>query len=280
MPCPFLREGRARYCHAASVRKLILDGPGGAGGGLCTSAEYRRCGVVRQEDGPADRCPHLEEIHVQYCGASPVTKLVPFSDSQTSPCTGGGFKYCDAYLTRARPHGANAAPPDLLYASNHLWLEVDEEGLCHIGVDIFLADVAGTIDGVTFAVSHGSHRPALSLTVKGVEFPLLFPNPMLISGVNTRLRSNPDRITADPYGSGWLFEGWEVPGKTRTGLIGGEHAKAWLVEERELLAHTIHNEQGLCADGGYPVRGVARLLPRADVIRLFQQFFSKTAWEE
>jgi hypothetical protein len=236
--------------------------------------------VVRQDDGPTDRCPHLEEIHVQYCGASPVTKLVPFSDSQASPCTGGGFKYCDTYLTRARPHGASTAAPDLLYAPNHLWLDIDDEGICHVGVDIFLAHVAGVIDGVTFAVSRGSHRPALSLTVKGVEFPLLFPNPMLISGVNTRLRSNPDRITADPYGSGWLFEGWELPGKTRVGLIGGEHAKAWLAEERELLARTIHNEQGLCADGGYPVRGVARLLPRADVVRLFQQFFSKTSWEE
>lgn len=27
MSCPFLREGRARYCHAAPLRKLILDGP-------------------------------------------------------------------------------------------------------------------------------------------------------------------------------------------------------------------------------------------------------------
>ncbi len=280
MPCPFLREGRAKYCHAASVRKLILDGPGGAGGGLCTSPEYRRCGVVQQDDEPAERCPHLEQIHVQYCGASPVTKLVPFSDAQSSPCTGGGYKYCDAYLARARPHGASGATSDLQFSANHLWLDVDEEGLCHIGVDVFLAEIAGTIDGVTFAVSHGSHRPALSLTVKGVEFPLFFPNPMLIAGVNARARSNPARITADPYGAGWLFEGWELPGKTRAGLIAGEHAKAWLAEERESLAAAIHNGLGLCADGGYPVRGVARLLPRADVVRLFQQFFSKTGWEE
>jgi len=33
MACPFLKEGRARYCHAAPVQKLILEGPGAADGG-------------------------------------------------------------------------------------------------------------------------------------------------------------------------------------------------------------------------------------------------------
>jgi hypothetical protein len=33
MPCPFLKEGRARYCHTAPVQRLILDGPGAADGG-------------------------------------------------------------------------------------------------------------------------------------------------------------------------------------------------------------------------------------------------------
>lgn len=278
MPCPFLREGRARYCHAVPVRKLILEGPGAAGGGLCTTAEYRRCGVVEQEEGAADRCPHLEEVHVQYCGASPVTKLVPFSESQTSPCTGGGYKYCDSYLTRARPHGAGLAPRELLYTSNHLWLEVDEQGLCHIGVDGFLADLAGTVDAITFATERGRHRPAVSLSVNEVEWPLLFPNSLLIQAVNSHIRSDPARLTADPYGSGWLFEGWEIPGKTRAGLIGGEQAKAWQAEERERLARAIHSGQELCADGGVPVRGVARLLPRADMVRLFQQFFSNAGW--
>jgi glycine cleavage system H protein len=279
MPCPFLREGRARYCHAVPVRKLILEGPGAAGGGLCTTAEYRRCGVVEQEEGAADRCPHLEEVHVQYCGASPVTKLVPFSESQTSPCTGGGYKYCDSYLTRARPHGAGLAPRELLYTSNHLWLEVDEQGLCHIGVDGFLADLAGTVDRVTFATERGRHRPAVSLSVNEVEWPLLFPTSLLIQAVNSHIRSDPARLTADPYGSGWLFEGWEIPGKTRAGLIGGEQAKAWQAEERERLARAIHaGQEELCADGGVPVRGVARLLPRADVVRVFQQFFSNAGW--
>jgi glycine cleavage system H lipoate-binding protein len=278
MPCPFLREGRARYCHAAAVRKLILDGPGAAGGGLCTSPEHWRCGVVPQKANAAERCPNLEDVHVQYCSASSVTKLVPFSESQTSPCTSDGYRYCDSYLSRARPHGANQAPRHLLFAPNHLWLDVGEAGLCHVGVDAFLAEMAGSIDAVTYAASRGAHRPAVSLTVNAVEWPLLFPNALLIQRVNTRLRRDPGRLTTDPYGSGWLFEGWELPGTTRAGLICGEQANAWLAAERERLAGAIHNGQQLCADGGYAVRGVARLLPHSDVVRLFQQFLSKTDW--
>src|ERR1035438_7501475 len=81
MACPFLKEGRARYCHAAPVQKLILDGPGAADGGRCASPQYGGCELVAKNSVPQDRCPHLEEIRVQYCGVSPVTKLVPFSDS-------------------------------------------------------------------------------------------------------------------------------------------------------------------------------------------------------
>lgn len=277
MPCPFLREGRARYCHAASVRKLILDGPGAAGGGLCASAEYRKCAQV-EDSSAADRCPHLEEVHVQYCGASPVTRLVPSSDSQSSPCTGEGYRYCDSYMARAHPHGPKQAAAGLLWAPNHMWLDVGEAGLCHIGVDAFLSEMAGSVDALTFVTARGMHRPAVSLAVNGVEWPLLFPNVILIEGVNSHLRSDPGRVTADPYGSGWLFEGWEVPGKTRNGLMGGAQAQAWLAEERAQFARSVHDGQGLCADGGYPVRGVARLLPRADVVRLFQQFFGKAGW--
>ena len=56
MPCPFLREGRARYCHAAPVRKLILDGPGASEGGRCASARYVVVRTGGQSKTPRDRC--------------------------------------------------------------------------------------------------------------------------------------------------------------------------------------------------------------------------------
>lgn len=277
MPCPFLREARARYCHAAPVRKLILDGPGAMGEGRCASPRYMDCELAARSKGSGERCPHLEDIRVQYCSISPVPKLVPFSDSELSSCTSSTYRYCDSYLHLAQPH-STAAPATLLYSQNHFWLDAEESGLCHIGIDGFVSDIAGTVDGITFVSSRGTHCPALALSVHGVEWPMSFPNPLMIQKVNSRLRSDPARLTADPYGAGWLFEGWEVPGRTRAGLISGAQAAAWQRQERERLAHDIHEAHAPGCDGGTPVRGVARFLSRQDLVRLFQHFFCKTDW--
>ena len=278
MSCPFLREGRARYCNAAPVRKLILDGPGATAGGRCTSPAYRECALVADHHEMAGQCPHLEQIHVQFCGASPVAPLVPFSESTLSRCAGAGYRYCETYLALARPRKSPEPPADLLFSPNHLWLDVGKGGLCHIGLDAFLANVAGRIDGVTFVNSTGTRRPTVALRVNGVEWPLTFPNPLLIQGVNTHLQIHPQRIADDPYGSGWLFEGWEVPERTRAGLVGGPQAAAWMAAERQRLSRFVNDSEQLCADGGEAAPGVAHLLPRAGVVGLFQQFFGRTAW--
>jgi len=278
MPCPFLREGRGLYCHKAPIRKLLLDGPGVTGGGRCTSPDYTSCDLLGKDDLGHERCPHLEEVQLQYCAASPITKLVPLSETQRSPCTSTGYRYCDSYLLLARPHQQSAQPADLLFAPNHMWLEVEDAGRCHIGIDAFLAKTAGKVEKVTFVSTQGTHRPAVALTVNSVEWPLIFPNPLLIERVNTHLRADPARVTTDPYGTGWLFEGWELPGRTRAGLMGGEQAKAWLTEENQRLAYMIQEVLGIAGDGGLAEPGVAQMLPRENVVALFQRFFSKRDW--
>ena len=105
-----------------------------------------------------------------------------------------------------------------------------------------------------------------------------FPNPLLIERVNSRVRSDPARLTVDPYGAGWLFEGWELPGRTRAGLISGQQAAAWQAEEQQRLAREIHQTHAVDCDGGVPVRGVAQLLPRQHLVCLFQHFFSRKDW--
>lgn len=278
MVCPFLKEGRAQYCHAAPVGKLILEGPGVSGTSLCMSPEYHRCDLVGKEEPQQARCPHLQEIHVQYCGATTPTKLIPFSESQLSRCTTGGYRYCQSYLTLARPHGAIAPSADLLYSPNHFWLAAEGSGLCHVGIDAFLADFVGKVDGITFVTTHGTQRPVIAISVHGVEWPLVFPNPMLIQKVNSHLRGDPSGLTADPYGSGWLFAGCELPGQTRVGLISGPPAAAWKTEEEERMARKIHESLQVNCDGGRPVRGVGQLLSRQQLICLQQHFFSDRTW--
>jgi len=278
MACPFLKEGRAQYCHAAPVGKLILEGPGVLSTSLCTSPEYYRCELVRKDEVRRQSCPHLEEIHVQYCGVTTPTKLIPFSESQLSRCTTGGFRYCESYLTLARPHGAMAPSSDLLYSPNHFWLAAEDSGLCHIGIDAFLADFVGNVESVTFVTTHGTQRPVIALNIHGVEWPLTFPNPLLIEKVNSHLRGDTARLTTDPYGSGWLFAGWELPGQTRNGLISGPPAAAWHSEEDERLARMIHESLQLNCDGGRPVHGVGQLLSRQQLVCMLQNFFSNRTW--
>jgi glycine cleavage system H lipoate-binding protein len=292
MPCPFLREARARYCHAASVRKLIVDGPEVPGAGRCATPEYRQCRLLAAEPAGAARCPHLEEVLVQYCGAAPVQKLVPFSDSQVSRCAGESYAYCPVYLSLARPStdGEIAVPERLLYAPNHLWLDVAAGGAAHIGVDGFLARVARQVERVTFVSAHGVHRPSVVLTVRGVDWPLTFPNPMLITATNSYVRRDPARLTEDPYGAGWLFEGWEIPAGggnanrgTRDGLLPGKQAKAWIQQELARLTHFAHDaysaaaagaETAVLNDGGTAAEDLIEHLERDDIARLFYEFFA------
>jgi glycine cleavage system H lipoate-binding protein len=280
MPCPFLKEGRALYCHAAPMRTLILKGPGVSGAGRCESPDYDRCDFATKDEKRRDRCPHLEEIHVQYCEATSPKRLIPFSESQSSSCTTGGYRYCESYLSLARPHRAVEPPASLLYTPNHFWLTAEESGLSHIGVDMFLIKVVGKVDGVTFVTTHGTERPVVVLTINGTEWPMTFPNPMLIEKVNAQLRRDPSRLSADPYGSGWLFAGWEIPRRTRAGLIHGPHAMAWQTEERERLAREVHDKFEMNCDGGRAVEGIVRLMPRARRLCLLQRFFSASEWSD
>jgi glycine cleavage system H lipoate-binding protein len=207
-----------------------------------------------------------------------VAPLVPFSESTLSRCAGAGHRFCESYLALARPNRSGETPVDLLFAPNHMWLSVSEEGMCHLGLDAFAANVAHPVERVTFVTAAGTRRPTIALQVEGIEWPMTFPNPMLIRNVNTGLQTHPDRLSEDPYGTGWLFEGWEIPDRTRTGLIAGPAAAAWITEERRRLSRFVNDTQGLCADGGEAARGIAHLLPRGVVVALFQQFFGRTEW--
>jgi hypothetical protein len=83
---------------------------------------------------------------------------------------------------------------------------------------------------------------------------------------------------ADPYGAGWLFEGRELPGRTRSRLMTGKAAAAWQVQERERLARELQDISAPACDGGWPVHGIAGLLPRPQFVYLFQRFFASRGW--
>jgi glycine cleavage system H lipoate-binding protein len=288
MTCPFLKEAQVRYCRGAAVRKLIPFSPGGRAGEKCSSAEYATCPVFcsqAEEAQGADGCPYLHQSLMQYCGAAPVAKFVPYSESLLSRCGNDSFRYCELYLSMAHPGAAAetgdhiAAPEWLSYSANHLWLDVTEDGACHAGIDAFLSRALGRIDRIAYVWLKGRRRPAAVLTVDGVDLEVVFPNPFLLTNCNLYLRADPGRITAEPYTGGWLFEG--VPeAETTQNLRPGAEAGPWLEQEQRRMSEFLQQQAGVAADGGLFTPGVARDLAADQRRALFHEFFSPFAGEK
>jgi glycine cleavage system H lipoate-binding protein len=290
MQCPFLKEARVDSCSCAATRKPIVRAPEQAAADKCFSAAYRECSLFRAAPDPtggvAFHCPYLDESLSQYCAAAPVPKYIPYSEALLSRCGTSAHTYCDLYLAMAHadlPESPRAgdvmAPTWLWYAGNHMWLDVNEDGSCHVGIDGLLAKALGTVDRVRFFDERGLCRPSVSVTVRGVPVQLVFPNPIALTGVNVYLRANPAKLASDPYRMGWLFEGKVSPETDpRNGLLPGDKALPWMERELDRVSRFVHEQIAradcFVADGGAISDGFAQYLDRDQIIELFHRYFS------
>ncbi|HZT29309.1 MAG TPA: hypothetical protein VFA33_05475 [Bryobacteraceae bacterium] len=294
MKCPYLQQAEVQYCRNSVFRKMIVRTPEKVAGERCSSAAYTGCGVYREQGGNGEAgevCPFLAETEVEYCAAAPVTKYVPSRASAFSRCAGERYRYCDWYLRaregagggneEAREHWVHGirVPNWLYYASNHMWLDMAEDGTCHLGIDGFLAKVLGRVERVSFLTLEGAALAAVVLTAHGMDVQAVFPNPVAVTGLNQQLRGEPERLIADPYRRGWLFEGAEP---VLMGLIAGMEAPDWMGRELERLGRFAQEHPGAgpaleyscMADGGILHPQLAERLDREERFQLWHEFFS------
>jgi glycine cleavage system H lipoate-binding protein len=284
----------------------------------CSSPRYRDCPSAqnRYEELPQQsQCPYLYESLVQYCSAASVTKYIPYSESLLSRCGTDAHQSCEVYMSIANPelHGGPTDGPEsktgrredfadqwvegiripagLAYSANHLWLERMKEGHCRIGVDAFFARVVGRVEKVDFVTTKGIHRPSAVFTVRSVDMPMTFPSLIDISDVNTHLRTMPDRLTADPYAAGWLFEGkgmnpaTEGLGEPPLGLMSGRTAVDWMDKEVQRMTSFVHHQvsasqplgEKVMMDGGLFTGELVRHLGSDEIMNLYNNFFSPYA---
>jgi glycine cleavage system H lipoate-binding protein len=309
MDCPFLRETRVKSCQASAWRKMIVEAATVSADERCSSAEWRTCPAAAARHAADDggtHCPYLREAAVEFCAAAALPTYVPASNDLLTRCKSDGHHYCELYLTHADPSGdripclsvhndatgvSTAAtlpvPPALSYAPNHMWLDVAPDGFRHVGIDALLARVLGPIDRIRFVSAPPGDRPVAVLTLGGVDLPMVFPRPLKRVSGNHYLRTDPRKLTADPYGAGWLFAGAGSPldgAEAREGLLTGDDAAEWMEGELSRLDDFVHRHVAKCAgtdatmpDGGEAAPGFAALLEPDDLLSLYDEFFAPHA---
>lgn len=315
MRCPFLREAQVKYCCASEFRKMIVRGEGNENAGRCSSPDYVSCPAARQhqEDIPSrSHCPFLQESLVQYCAAASVLKYIPYSAPSLSRCGNTDHRYCELFLTMQNPallasHGLNLPDEEsddggtgawtvdgvliagwLFYSGNHMWVDIDREDRCHIGLDSFFTRVMGNLERLSFVVTAGEHHPAVSVTVNGTELQMIFPHRINVSSINSHLRAEPNRVITDPYTFGWLFEGTMAKESQSAangeceGLFHGESIRRWMQNETKRMSEFVHDRIAAAghggmrsmADGGTFVEQLAQYLTREEILLLYNDFFS------
>jgi glycine cleavage system H protein len=291
MHCPFLEETRVRFCQSAPGT-LIPSGDPCRTHERCTSPECVECPTAREVLWGRTsmlRCPLLEETVAQFCAAADARKLIPRNDALLSRCRSEAHRYCALYLRRMHADSEVDVPERLAFAPNHMWVDVAADGTCHVGLDAFFSRVAGSVERVSL-MSMGLQRPTAVVTLHGVDLTFVFPNAMLIRDSNVHLRVEPQRLTEDPYGEGWLFAGQDLASRTRdrgasagAGLRRGAAAAEWMQAEtrrmsgfaRDVLGARAGGSDGaFAADGGAFAQHLAQQLDRDGLLDLYNRFFT------
>jgi glycine cleavage system H lipoate-binding protein len=171
------------------------------------------------------------------------------------------------------------APTDVLFHPGHTWARVDGVNTVTVGMDDFAAKLLGSADSISLPKLGSQVRqgtPAWEFRTDSRVIPMLSPVEGEVVAVNETVSRSPGEAFEDPYGRGWLFQVKSdnmisnSKNMIPSGMVG-----QWLETVRQTLACRGSDPAlaPLFADGGEPVRGLARVLDPEGWDDLAREFF-------
>jgi heterodisulfide reductase subunit A len=167
---------------------------------------------------------------------------------------------------------------DCYFHSGHSWVSVERGGRLKIGVDDFTTKVLGRPETLrvppTGALLHEGRRGWVYAR-GGHEADLVAPVTGRVFEVNRSILAQPEIVSEDPYGRGWLIilEPLLLDRDLRR-LLSGEQGLRWMEGETQKLLQLLGKEyERLAATGGEAVPDLFGSFPEVGWDRLLETFF-------
>ncbi len=171
-----------------------------------------------------------------------------------------------------------ALPDALCYHPGHAWAVDAGNGRIRVGLDEFAASLLGRIEKIDVPQRGRWFRQGEKGWTVHTEHgtaPMLAPAEGEIVAINDKAIQNPESISQDPYGSGWLMEIFSPDTQVSfRNLLSGSFARRWMEESvMELRQALAPGVLVTAQDGGRLSPHVGSELPADTWRAVTQRFF-------
>jgi glycine cleavage system H protein len=167
---------------------------------------------------------------------------------------------------------------NLRYHPGHTWALGESPNFVRVGLDDFAARLIGRA-GEIVAPKRGQWvrqgQKFITILRDGRKAALVSPIEGEVTGVNEAILKDPDLLSSDPYGEGWLMTVQAPDAKTSfRNLLSGTLARRWMEEAAmRLQTRMFAVEPAMAQDGGVAVEDLTEHLSSEAWNKLTGEFF-------
>jgi glycine cleavage system H lipoate-binding protein len=167
---------------------------------------------------------------------------------------------------------------EVAYHPGHTWAMDEGRNIARIGLDDFAVKLLGKVESMVLPQLNRWIRQGqkiFTFTCHGKTVEMLSPIEGEVIAINRKAIENPDTVSSDPYGKGWLLAVKAPQIETNLkNLLTGRLAVRWMEEASERLRSMLPQLAGAVAqDGGLPVSDILAHLDSQSWSEVTKEFF-------